>query len=142
MMASEKEGKWVKDLLKYYDNKSFIKEDGLFDMTTNTFIITEYMKKKGLVCNNTYQDFPGLVTFYESDFFCPKDHTTGSTKLTNNSVCIHHFAASWIPHNTLSWQKHKFKLFLTKIFGHSLIKNLSEKFHFVKTKLLINKRNG
>lgn len=121
MMASEKGGRWVSDLLAGYADRRFIKEDGTFDMTTNTFTITEYMKKKGLICNNTYQDFPGLVTLYPADYFCPKDHTTGIIELTDNSVCIHHFAASWIPHNTWGWRRHQFKVFATKFLGPRVV---------------------
>lgn len=121
MMASEKGGRWVSDLLAGYADRRFIKEDGTFDMTTNTFTITEYMKKKGLICNNTYQDFPDLVTLYPADYFCPKDHTTGIIELTDNSVCIHHFAASWMPHNTWEWRRHQFKVLATKILGPRVV---------------------
>lgn len=97
MMAAEKGSRWAKDLLDEYNHRSFIKEDGTFDTTTNTVTITNYMKKQGLILNNTYQDFPGLVTIYPSDYFCPKDHGSGLIRLTDNSVCIHHFACSWLP---------------------------------------------
>lgn len=124
MMASEKGGKWVTELLAEYNYRKFIKEDGTFDMTTNTFTITAYMKGKGLICNNTYQDFPGLVTFYPSDYFCPKDHTTGAIALTENSVCIHHFAASWLPHNTWSRRRHQLKVFLAKVLGVGFVEKM------------------
>lgn len=97
MMAAEKESRWIMDLLDEYNHRTFIKEDGTFDTTTNTVTITNYMTKQGLILNNTYQDFPGLVTIYSSDYFCPKDHGSGLIQLTDNSVCIHHFACSWLP---------------------------------------------
>lgn len=96
MMASEKGGAWVTELLEGYRNRRFIMPDGSLDTTTNTFVITQNMLGHGLVLNNTYQDFPGLATMYPSDYFCPKDHTDGVIKLTDNSVCIHHFAGSWL----------------------------------------------
>lgn len=117
MMAAEKNSKWAKDLLDQYDTRTFINEDGSFDLTTNTTVITDYMIGKGLVRNNTYQDFPGLVTMYPSEWFCPKDHGTGIIRLTENTVCIHHFACSWLKHNTFTWRKHQLKLFLFKILG-------------------------
>ncbi len=115
MMASVAGGKWVTDLLEEYTNRTFIKSNGEFDTTTNTVTITNYMRKAGLKQNNTFQDFPGLVTIYPSDFFCPKDHGTGIIKLTDNSVCIHHFACSWLPKSARI--KHKIKLMLYKLFG-------------------------
>ena len=59
MMAAEKGSLWAKELLDGYKDRVFIKEDGSFDTTTNTFVITRYMVDKGLVLNNRYQDFPG-----------------------------------------------------------------------------------
>lgn len=97
IMASEKGGKWAKDNLDYYIDKHFIKEDGSFDLTTNVTTITNYMLPLGLKQNNTYQDFPGLITFYPKDYFCPKSVATRKVNLTPNSATIHHFDGSWIP---------------------------------------------
>ena len=95
IMASEKGGKWAKDNLDYYANRHFIKSDGSMDMETNVSIITKYMLPLGLKQNNTYQVFPSLITIYPKDFFCPKSKLDGKIYLTNNTVTIHHFAASW-----------------------------------------------
>lgn len=95
IMASEKEGKWAKDNLDYYNGRHFVKEDGTLDLTTNVTIITNYMLPKGLKQNNTYQDFPNLITLYPKDYFCPKSKEDAQIYLTNNTVTIHHFAASW-----------------------------------------------
>lgn len=95
IMASEKGGKWVKDNLDYYANRHFIKSDGSMNMETNVSIITKYMLPLGLKQNNTYQVFPSLITIYPKDFFCPKSKLDGKIYLTNNTVTIHHFAASW-----------------------------------------------
>lgn len=115
MMASEKGGVWVADLLKDYDNRHFVKEDGSLDTTTNTFLITQTTLKYGLVLNNSFQDIKGVVTLYPSDYFCPKDHTDGLIKLTDNSVCIHHFAGSWLPKDVQF--RHRIKTITANIFG-------------------------
>ena len=73
----------------------FFKDDGTYDMTPNTAIITNYMKTKNIKLNNTYQNFPDLITIYPKDFFCPKSHYSGEILLTKNSHAIHHFANSW-----------------------------------------------
>ena len=93
------------DNLHYYDNKHFLNQDGTFDMTTNVVTLTNYMLPLGLKQNNTYQDFPGLITFYPKDFFCPKSYLDGKIYLTENTVTIHHFAGSW--RSTSSKIKHK-----------------------------------
>ena len=121
MMAGEKGSIWARELLDMYNNRKFIMGDGSFDMTTNTKVITSYMLSKGLVQNNTYQDFPGLCTMYPADYFCPKDHRTGKITCTKNTVCIHHFAGSWVKGNKLHKLRHKFKLLLVRIFGDKTI---------------------
>lgn len=132
MMASEKGGKWVSELLETYKNRSFFLSDGSLNMVSNTKLITDYMIKKGLKQNNSFQDFPGLVTLYPSEYFCPKDHATGSINLTENSKCIHHFAASWIPRNSWVWRRHALKLFFIKIFGINSVKSLCNLINFSK----------
>lgn len=126
MMAGEKGSVWAKELLDMYDNRKFIMADGSFDMTTNTTVITKYMLGKGLVLNNRYQDFPGLCTMYPAEFFCPKDHRTGKIKCTHNTVCIHHFAGTWLEHNFFLDLRHDSKVFFVKIFGEKIINFLSD----------------
>ena len=97
VMASEKGGEWARQNLEYYRERHFIKEDGELDLTTNVIIITQFMLLHGLVQNNTYQNFPGFVTFYPTDYFCPIDHDGYVMRKTENTVCIHYYAGSWTP---------------------------------------------
>lgn len=95
IMASEKGGKWAKENLSYYDGRHFVNEQGELDLTTNVTTITNYMLPYGLKQNNTLQQFPGLITFYPKDYFCPKSYEDGKVYLTDNTCTIHHFAGSW-----------------------------------------------
>lgn len=122
IMASEKGSKWASDLLSYYDNRSFIKENGELDIQSNTYIITEMMKEKGFVMNNKFQEIDGYVAFYPNDYFCPKSYKTGSIDLTKNSYCIHHFAKSWIPLK-YKW-RNIIKLKVIKLFGYNNIERV------------------
>lgn len=122
IMASEKNGQWVTDLLAYYDGKSLFKEDGSIDSVSNTFIITGMMKGRGFMMNNTYQEQENYVAFYPNDYFCPKSYKTGNIELTKNSYCIHHFAKSWIPLKD-KW-KNIAKMKAMNIFGYKRIQNL------------------
>ena len=119
IMASEKNGTWVTELLRYYDNRSFIKENGEFDTVSNTFIITQIMKDKGFKMNNSFQEIPGYVAFYPNEYFCPKSYKTGRIELTKNSFCIHHFAKSWIPLKK-RW-RNIVKMKMMNIFGYKRI---------------------
>jgi hypothetical protein len=122
IMAGEKNSQWATDLLQYYDNRSFIKENGELDIQSNTYIISEMMKEKGFVMNNKFQEVEGYVTFYPNDYFCPKSYVTGSIDLTQNSHCIHHFAKSWIPLK-YKW-RNILKLKMIKLFGYNNIQKL------------------
>ena len=127
IMASEKGGRWVKEMLAYYDNRSFIKEDGSLDTLSNTFIITQIMKEKGFIMNNTFQEIKNYISFYPNDYFCPKSYKTGSIDLTDNSYCIHHYSKSWIPARK-RW-RNNIKMKIMNIIGH---KNLNKIIDFIK----------
>lgn len=96
LMAGEKGNPLYAELLHYYDDRPFILGDGSLDITTNTKIITNTMKEKGLLCNNTFQVIEGFA-LYPSDHFCPLDAGTGLIHKTKNTSAIHHFAGSWCP---------------------------------------------
>ena len=126
MMGAQKSSLWAKELLAQYDSRHFIMPDGSYDLTTNTTVITKYMLDKGLKLNNKYQDFPGLCTMYPSEFFCPKDHRTGKIKCSKNTICIHHFAGSWLDLSAWDTLRHKIKVSLVSVFGESIISFFSD----------------
>lgn len=122
IIASEKNGVWVNDLLAHYIDRPFIKEDGSFDMRANTTIFTEMMIAKGFKMNNTFQEIEGYVAFYPNDYFCPKSYKTGNIELTKNTYCIHHFAKSWISKKK-KW-RNILKMKAMNIFGHENIQKI------------------
>ena len=105
IMGSEKGGEWVKHNLDYYEGRHFINPDGSMDQTVNVVTIYEYMLELGFRSNNTFQDFPGLITVYPRDYFCPKSYYDGVIRLTENTVAIHHFEGSW--HS--NWDRLKYR---------------------------------
>jgi mannosyltransferase OCH1-like enzyme len=122
IMASKKGGRWVTDLLKYYDNKPFVNMDGTLETTSNTYIITQIMIKKGFIMNNLYQEITEYVAFYPTEYFCPKSYVTGEINLTQNTYCIHHFAKSWIS-SKKRW-RNILKLKFMKFFGYKNIQKI------------------
>lgn len=95
IIASEKGGAFVKDMLEYYYSHHFLREDGSLDMTTNVQIITDALVKKGLVRNNKFQEIDNYISLYPNDYFCPKIWGSDEIILTPNTHAIHHFLASW-----------------------------------------------
>lgn len=96
IMGAEPEHDWIYELLKEYDTKLFIKDDGTYDMVTNVTTITNAtFNAYNLELNNSYQVLKHGLTIYPKDWFCPKSHETGETTITNNTHTIHHFNGSW-----------------------------------------------
>lgn len=128
VMGSQKNGLWVNDLLDYYKNRSFYKDNNELDTLTNTFIITNLMKSKGVEMNNTFQEIANYVAFYPNDYFCPKSYKTGSIDLTENTYCIHHFAKSWVPFK-YKW-RNILKLKAIQIFGYKNVERFINSLKF------------
>lgn len=93
--GAEAETGLVKELRDFYDNISFIKEDGRADLTPCTEYIAEVFKKYGISLDNRNQRLSDGIRVYSSEYFSPKSYTDGTINLTKNTYSIHHFAASW-----------------------------------------------
>ena len=114
-MAAEQGHDWIKDLLDYYNNKSFLMSDGSYDKTTNTQIITKITKNNyGWKPENKHQKLRAGLNIYPFDFFCAKDWATGKIQSTNNTYTIHHFSGSW------KTKTDKFKSKIIKLLGPRL----------------------
>ena len=101
LMASVPHGKWVKEQLEAYQNVHFLKEDGSFDMTTNTIRISAIMRKNGFVQDGKYAVYKDLHVF-PTDYFCPRQ-TSGEFFLTKNTYCDHHFMGTWDENRREGW---------------------------------------
>jgi len=117
IMGCMKGQKLFVELLNYYNDKHFIKEDGSLDTTTNVVIITDIVKKYGLNQNNTFQTVNGF-TLFPNDYFCPKNWETRELNITENTHCIHHFDGSWLSDEDRYMENLKFKL--VKFMGVSI----------------------
>jgi len=96
LLASEKGGRWVTELLECYAGRRFIRPDGSSDVTTNVEIISEWMRPHGFVNDGRLQRFEGMVTLFPVDFFCANDPVTQIKNITDNTHTIHHFEGSWV----------------------------------------------
>lgn len=91
-----------RELLDLYRELHFRKADGSLDLTTVVKYTTDILKKHGLKNEPGIQRI-GDITIYPPEYFCPKSPVTGKITLTENTYCIHHFAATW----QSPWQKMK-----------------------------------
>lgn len=95
IMASIKGHPMIKHFLDYYDDRMFIKRNGLYDLTPNPVPITEICIKHGLALNNAAQNINGLQV-YPATYFCPWRPYEDRSCFTDDTYTIHHFAGSWL----------------------------------------------
>lgn len=121
IIGAEKGSEWLKNELDYYDNQSFIKWNGAFNITPNTQILSKHFLQYGLDANGKFQNLRNGIAIYPRDYFAPKSYVTHTTNITANTYIIHHFADSWkkksIPEKRLEkylgelWGSRMFKLY-------------------------------
>ncbi|MHC5201179.1 glycosyltransferase family 32 protein [Myroides sp. LJL119] len=83
--------------LDYYNNKSFFRKHLFkkYSITPNTIIITNILKKQGLLLNNQYQNLPNKVTIYPKNYFSPIDYKTKVSVADKQTYVYHYFSESW-----------------------------------------------
>lgn len=111
IIACEKNNVWAKEQLQWYEGKHFLNPDGMPDLRSNVDIISGNMASNGFILRNSYQVYMDCMHIFPKDYFCPKSRT-GIMKITPNTYCIHHFAASWLP-----WPLKMEKFFYNRILG-------------------------
>lgn len=119
--ACEKGNKLVGILLEDYDDISFIRPDGSYDITPCPDRNTKTLKKLGLDTDIKDQVFMGIHMLPE-DYLCPMKYYTGKKIITKNTYSIHHFCASWTSKTA------KRTLFIKRIIGVKMYDKLYGKF--------------
>lgn len=95
-MGAEKGMRIYSDVLGYYSQLNFIKEDGSYNITDAVVnITTRVLLKAGLENKKGIQILVGVV-IYPSDYFNPFDDITGMLHKTKNTRTIHWYSKSWI----------------------------------------------
>ncbi len=95
IVGAEKGMPFMEDMLKFYNAKSFYKEDGTKDLTTVVTSATNMLVTKGLKQDGSLQQV-NEVTIYPSEYFSPISAETGDVNVTEKAYSIHHYAGSWV----------------------------------------------
>lgn len=111
-----------KALIEYYENMSFLNQDGSLNTTTVVFHTTEVLKKYGLKEIEGIQCIEGIY-IYPKDYFCPYDYRNGILSKTVNTHSIHWNSMTWASKRQIMISK------VTRIF-HKYFGN--ECFEFLK----------
>lgn len=84
----------LKELMSDYENIHFINEDGTFDLTSCPVRNTLTLEKFGLIGNGDTAVIANNA-FFSAEYFSPIDYFTGIKTITDKTVSIHWFNASW-----------------------------------------------
>jgi mannosyltransferase OCH1-like enzyme len=90
--------KWINQLLDYYTDRSFIKENGKPDTRPLPAIVKESAQSLfEYRPENTIQKIVDYeISIYPYDYFSPKSWYLDTLEKTINTVAIHHFEGSWL----------------------------------------------
>lgn len=84
-----------REILDYYGNLHFIRQDGEYNFDTVVVYTSKILNDKGLEKKNELQLCAG-IWIYPKEYFCPKDNATKKLRITDNTRSIHHYSGSWI----------------------------------------------
>ena len=119
--ACEKGNEVIGRLLADYDDISFIKANGEYDLMPCPDRNTATMKEMGMDFSGEYQIFKG-IHFLPEEYLCPISYYTGKKRITENTYSIHHFYASWTS------KKSRRTIFIKRLIGVKMYEKLYGKF--------------
>ena len=79
--------------MEYYSGKSFIHNGKQYE-EPNVLYLTDILKEKGLVCNNTSQKIND-IRIYPREYFCPNPYERARNRLNKSTYAVHYLDSSW-----------------------------------------------
>lgn len=102
VIGAEKGSKWIGEILDYYTDRSFVKEDGSLDTLPLPKIFAKilgekYQFKKASI-DEPYIDDDNIMYVFSRDYFNSRDSM--GAKMTPKSFCAHNYAGTWVDKKT------------------------------------------
>ena len=117
IFACEPGNHLVKEILDEYENEKFILENGKINSTTVVDIVTKVFLRHGFKMDGSMQMLNGF-NIYPCEYFCAYDFVLDEFNITNNTISIHHYTATWT--NNKSKIKKKIQRIIRKILGKKI----------------------
>lgn len=95
IFACEAGNEMVKEILDNYRRDHFIDEHGKMNTKTVVDRVTEVFSKYGFQRNGKEQIINGFH-IYPCKYFCAYDFVTKEFEITENTISIHHYTATWL----------------------------------------------
>lgn len=129
IIGAEKGSDWVKQCLDYYQDRSFIKKDGSFDIKKLPEIMVEQIQKlkplRVLTLEESLNirkfDFQKEVLEFNDMFFSPKVFDSREVDVTPYTYAIHHYQNSWFSPKAKAY--YRSRAFFAKIFGIKFVRS-------------------
>lgn len=97
VIGAEKGTNWVADVLRRYDNRHFVKEDGSFDMEELPKVFSHMLNDKykfyRLHKMEQYDAGDNMIYLFDKDFFNSRNSI--KVRKTKKSFCAHNYLGSW-----------------------------------------------
>ena len=93
IIGAEKENPVIQSWLDHYNGRAYM-VDGKPVMVPNVSHITENLKARGLVMDDTLQVVDGMA-IYPQTWFCPLSAVSIQRKITENTHVMHYFTSTW-----------------------------------------------
>ncbi len=90
------------EIKKYYDDTSFISEDGTLNQVNCPMIQTKVMKKHGLKCNGEFQVVEGMTVYPPLILAGMSPYSFRILRDLSHTYSIHHYSGSWV--GNMKWK--------------------------------------
>ena len=84
----------VREIIDMYKNDHFVLADGSINTKTVVNRVTEIFSRHGFQRNGKEQIVEGFH-IYPLEYFCAYDFVTGQFTVTDKTISIHHYTATW-----------------------------------------------
>ncbi|WMJ85816.1 glycosyltransferase family 32 protein [Anaerocolumna sp. MB42-C2] len=139
-LAVEPKNELFKEIVEYYKNQKFLRSYGTENPETVVSRVTAILKKYGFVGNGSIEYIRGIC-IYPPEYFCPKNYYTGEVNLTDKTVSIHHYSATW--HEPEEDKSYVLEQRFNRVFGIKLGTILGKPIHYYyRLKLRARQRGG
>ncbi len=98
VFGAEKYNPFLKKCLAYYAGRSFLKENGTFDMRPLPAVMLEILTGSYLLGERNAVGIPldsRRMYLFPPDYLTAKSYLSGKIEATERTYTIHHFAGSW-----------------------------------------------
>lgn len=139
VIFAEPKSIWIKTMLDFYEQKSFIDDKGKYFMVPNTDIFTK-LSINNFAFSIGDTSIKGIDSFiFDTSYFCPYPNKMASTKespesfdITENTYSIHYGTATWANKNLMFHIKHFFVNLFKILFGTSFYRKIKKKLYISK----------